>query len=204
MFKDADSAIIKPQRTRPLFKKVAHKHNYPFDWRKGTHLIVTVNSWFIRTSALKDQLVAANKTINWYPKNVRDDLGNGWRIMLIGHSVEEDIGGRLAYLESVENDATNYEVIGSIKELVKKGKLLDKNIELHRPYVDEIILESDSGEKFRRVPDVLDVWFDSGAMPFAQWHYPFENKEVLGTKMPADFICEGIDQTRGWFYTCMR
>ena len=204
-FKDADSAIIKDLRERDLlFKKVAHKHNYPFDWRKGTHLIsYPVNSWFIRTSALKDQLVAANKTINWYPKNVRDGRFGKW----LENNVDWALSRRrywgtpLPIWESVENDATNYEVIGSIKELVKKGKLLDKNIELHRPYVDEIILESDSGEKFRRVPDVLDVWFDSGAMPFAQWHYPFENKEVLGTKMPADFICEGIDQTRGWFYT---
>ncbi len=205
-FKDADLPIIKDLKARGLlYKKVPYKHNYPFDWRKGTHLLnYPVNSWFIRTSSLKQELVSSNKTINWHPQNVRDGRFGRW----LENNVDWALSRRrywgtpLPIWESVESNSDNYEVVGSIKELMEKAKITNNDkLELHRPYVDDIVIQAQSGEKLRRVPDVLDVWFDSGAMPFAQWHYPFDNKEIFESKIPADFICEGVDQTRGWFYT---
>ncbi len=207
-FKDADKKICRDLRARGLLlRQEQYRHNYPHDWRKGTPLMsYPVESWFVRTTALRDRLVELNKTINWHPPAIRDGRFGNW----LENNVDWALSRRrywgtpLPIWESDAPDSGHYEVIGSIAELREKcGKRLpdDADIDLHRPFVDDLTWPAPDGGTMRRVKDVIDVWFDSGAMPFAQWHYPFENADIFEQAFPADFICEGLDQTRGWFYT---
>jgi len=207
-FKDANRVINRDLRARGLlFREDSYLHNYPHDWRKGTPLMsYPVESWFIRTSAVKDQLVALNQTINWQPPSIRDGRFGNWLENNVDWALSRKRywGTPLPIWASDAPGSTYFEVIGSVAELREKcgadlpvGDALD----LHRPFVDTLVWPAPDGGTMRRVLDVMDVWFDSGAMPFAQWHYPFENKEAFERSFPADFICEGVDQTRGWFYT---
>ena len=207
-FKDADKKISRNLRDRGLlFKHETYLHNYPHDWRKGTPLIsYPVESWFIRTTELKDRLIALNKTINWQPATIGEGRFGAW----LENNVDWALSRRrywgtpLPIWQSDAPDSTYIEVIGSIEELREKcGDQVppDDELDLHRPFVDAFTWPAPDGGTMRRVPDLIDVWFDSGAMPFAQWHYPFENKERFEENFPADFIAEGVDQTRGWFYT---
>ena len=207
-FKDADKRIVRDLRDRGLlFRHDTHLHNYPHDWRKGTPLMsYPVESWFIRTTSLKDRLVDLNKTVNWHPPGIRDGRFGDWLENNVDWALSRKRfwGTPLPVWMSDAEGSDYFEVIGSIAELREKcdQKLPpDDELDLHRPFVDELTWAGPDGSTMRRVPDVIDVWFDSGAMPFAQWHYPFENVEQFENSFPADFICEGLDQTRGWFYT---
>lgn len=207
-FKDADKKINRDLRERGLlFRQDTYRHNYPHDWRKGTPLMsYPVESWFVRTTALRDRLVALNKTINWYPPAIRDGRFGNWLENNIDWALSRRRywGTPLPIWMSDKEGSDYMEVIGSIAELREKcGDQVppDEELDLHRPFVDQFTWPAADGGTMRRVPDLIDVWFDSGAMPFAQWHYPFENKDAFEQGFPADFICEGLDQTRGWFYT---
>jgi len=207
-FKDADKPIIRDLKDRGLlFKRQDYLHNYPHDWRKGTPLMsYPVDSWFIRTTAVKDRLVDLNRTIAWHPPAVRDGRFGNWLENNVDWALSRKRywGTPLPIWASDAPGSDYIEVIGSIAELREKcAQTLpdDATLDLHRPFVDDLTWPAPDGGTMRRIPDVLDVWFDSGAMPFAQWHYPFENKDAFERAFPADFICEGIDQTRGWFYT---
>ncbi|MGE0387184.1 MAG: isoleucine--tRNA ligase [Gammaproteobacteria bacterium] len=207
-FKEADKKICRDLRERGLlFRQEQYRHNYPHDWRKGTPLMsYPVRSWFIRTTAIRDRLVELNRTIHWQPPALRDGRFGNWLEGNVDWALSRRRywGTPLPVWMSDAPGSEYFEVIGSIAELRAKSAQplpADGDIDLHRPYVDEITWPAPDGGTMRRVPDVIDVWFDSGAMPFAQWHYPFENKERFERHFPADFICEGLDQTRGWFYT---
>lgn len=207
-FKDADKIISRDLRERGMmFRHETCVHNYPHDWRKGTPLMsYPVESWFIETTRLKDRLVELNKTINWQPEGVGTGRFGEW----LDNNVDWALSRRrywgtpLPVWQSDAPDSEYIEVIGSIAELKEKcGENWpgDDKLDLHRPFVDELTWPAPDGGTMRRVEDLIDVWFDSGAMPFAQWHYPFENRELFSQTFPADFIAEGVDQTRGWFYT---
>ncbi len=208
-FKDADKVIIRDLRERGLlYRHETYLHNYPHDWRKGTPLMsYPVEGWFIRTTAVKDRMVELNETINWQPESIGRGRFGEW----LKNNVDWALSRRrywgtpLPIWQSDKPGSDYIEVIGSIAELrAKCGDQLperDEDIDLHRPYVDRLTWPAPDGGTMRRVPDLIDVWFDSGAMPFAQWHYPFENQDAFRRSFPADFIAEGVDQTRGWFYT---
>ncbi|MBI5618090.1 MAG: isoleucine--tRNA ligase [Gammaproteobacteria bacterium] len=207
-FRDANRVVNRDLQERGLLlRQDSYLHNYPHDWRKGTPLMsYPVESWFIRTTARKDRLIDLNKTVNWYPPSIRDGRFGNWLENNVDWALSRKRywGTPLPIWVSDAEGSEYFEVIGSIDELRQKcgGQLPpDAELDLHRPFVDELSWPAPDGGTMRRVSDVLDVWFDSGAMPFAQWHYPFENKEAFERSFPADFICEGIDQTRGWFYT---
>ena len=201
---DADIEVIKYLKENDkLFKKIKMTHNYPHCWRCETPLLYySKPSWYIKTTAFKDQIVEQNKTVNWIPDYVGEKRFGNWLENMIDWAIS-----RSRYwgtpLPLWRCECGHIEVIGSRKELVEKAvEKIDETIELHRPYVDDIHLTCPKCHSLmHRVPDVIDCWFDSGSMPFAQYHYPFENKELFESQFPADFICEGIDQTRGWFYS---
>lgn len=204
---DADHEIIHYLRDEgKLFSKQKMEHNYPHCWRCGTPLIYySKPSWYIEVTKYKDKLIENNKSVNWYPSFTGEKRFGNWLENLNDWAIS-----RSRYWGTPLNiwkcdDCGHTTSVGSRKELVERAKEdIDENIELHRPYVDDVHLtcEKCSGNMTRE-KDVIDVWFDSGAMPFAQHHYPFENKEKFDKLFPADFISEGIDQTRGWFYTLM-
>ncbi len=208
-FKDADPIILRDLTQRGLlYRRQTYLHNYPHDWRKGTPLIsYPVESWFIRTTAIKDRLIALNDTIRWQPEAIGEGRFGEW----LKNNVDWALSRRRYWgtpLPIWQSDApgSDYaECVGSIAELRERcGDQLperDEDLDLHRPFVDALTWPAPDGGTMRRVPDLIDVWFDSGAMPFAQWHYPFENQEAFAASFPADFIAEGVDQTRGWFYT---
>jgi isoleucyl-tRNA synthetase len=207
-FKDSNKKINRDLRDRGmLYRQENYKHNYPHDWRKGTPLMsYPVESWFVKTTEIKDRMVALNKTINWYPESIRDGRFGNWLENNVDWALSRKRywGSPLPVWISDAPDSSYFEVIGSIAELREKcgASVPDsESLDLHRPYIDEFTWPAPDGGTMRRVGDVLDVWFDSGAMPYAQWHYPFENKDIFEKNFPADFICEGVDQTRGWFYT---
>ena len=189
-----------------LFKKEKIKHNYPHCWRCKTPLLYYAKpAWYIKTTAYKDQIIAANKKVNWYPKFVGEKRFANWLENLVDWCISRNRYWG-APLPVWTCDCGHIETIGSIDELKEKAieKINDEEIDLHRPYVDNIHIKcSCCGKTMSRVKDVLDVWFDSGSMPYAQYHYPFENKELFESQFPADFIAEGIDQTRGWFYVLL-
>ena len=207
-FKDADKAITTDLKERGLlYKHETYLHNYPFDWRKGTPLMsYPVDSWFIRTTALKEKMVERNKTINWQPEGIGTGRFGEW----LENNVDWALSRRRYWGTPLpiwvnDEDPNDYFIVGSIEELRDRfGDQIpadNEDVDLHRPFVDDWTLEAENGGTYRRVPDLIDVWFDSGSMPYAQWHYPFENKEQFEANFPADFIAEGVDQTRGWFYT---
>lgn len=204
-FKEADKGIAKAIKEKGLmFRHETYEHNYPFDWRKGTPLMsYPVESWFIKTTAVKDRMVELNKTINWKPSSTGTGRFGTWLENNVDWAISRQRywGTPLPIWQSDKNPDV-FECIGSVSELkMKAGIPEDTELDLHRPYIDELTWPAPGGGTMRRVPDLLDVWFDSGSMPFAQWHYPMETQVEFKDRFPADFIAEGVDQTRGWFYT---
>lgn len=202
-----DVEIIKwLAKENKLFSKEKVEHNYPHCWRCQTPLVYYAKpSWYIEMTKLKDTLIKNNNGVNWYPEFVGQGRFGNWLEELKDWAIS-----RSRYwgtpLPVWRCECGHVETVGSRQELADKAieKVDPKTIELHRPYIDEVHLKCENcGGKMTRVPDVIDCWFDSGAMPFAQHHYPFENKENFDSLFPADFICEGIDQTRGWFYSLL-
>ncbi len=202
--KDADPLIIQDLEARGLlFRAEKYSHTYPFCWRCNTPLLYYAReSWYIRTSAKKDRLVELNKTIHWVPEHIKDGRFGNWLENNIDWSLSRERywGTPLPVWEC--EDCKRRECVGSVKELSEKAGRDLSDLDLHRPHVDNVYWKCEScGGKMARVKDLIDVWFDSGAMPYAQWHYPFENRELFETQYPADYICEAVDQTRGWFYS---
>jgi len=204
--KDADTLVLDNLESRGLlYRSEKIIHTYPFCWRCDTPVLYYAKrAWYIKTTAVKDKLISGNAEINWYPNHIKYGRFGDWLESNVdwAFSRERYWGTPLNIWHCSSCD--NYECVGSIDELKAKPNPggLDELLDLHRPYVDKITFSCPKcGGELRRVPEVIDCWFDSGAMPIAQWHYPFENKEQFEQNFPADFICEAIDQTRGWFYS---
>jgi isoleucyl-tRNA synthetase len=200
-FKDADKPLIRLLKERGLlFRAGTYEHNYPFGWRTGDPIIYYAkNAWYIRTSQYKQRMVELNKTINWVPETIRDGRFGNWLENNIDWALSRERFWGTPLPVWTDGDG-HYRCVGSVAELEELcGRKLGE-LDLHRPAVDEVTFEAD-GRTWRRVPEVIDCWFDSGAMSYAQWHYPFANREEFEAHFPADYICEAIDQTRGWFYT---
>ena len=207
---------VKLKKENRAFKVEKYEHNYPHCWRTDKPIIYyPLDAWFIKTTAVRDRMVELNKTINWKPASTGTGRFGNWLENMVDWNLSRSrFWGTPLPIWRTE-DGEEEKCIGSVQELnneIKKAAevlggetnkhyLHDGILDLHKPYVDEITLVSDSGKPMKRVPDLIDVWFDSGAMPYAQWHFPFENKETFEQNFPADFIAEGVDQTRGWFYT---
>ena len=204
--KDADPLVLKDLDAEgKLFDAPKFEHDYPFCWRCDTPLIYYAReSWFIKMTAVKDDLVRNNKTINWIPASIGEGRFGNWleNIQDWGVSRNRYWGTPLNIWEC---ECGHQHSIGSREELYKmSGNEKAKTVEFHRPYIDEITITCpECGKQMKRVPEVIDCWFDSGAMPFAQHHYPFENKELFEQQFPANFISEAVDQTRGWFYSLL-
>ncbi len=220
-FQDVNVDIsVKLKKENRAFKVEKYEHNYPHCWRTDKPILYyPLDAWFIKTTAVKDRMVELNKTINWKPKSTGEGRFGNWLENMVDWNLSRSrYWGTPLPIWRTE-DGTEEVCIGSIDELtagflaakekgfnqgvqlqVVDGKL---DVDLHKPFVDQIEILSPSGQPMKRVSDLVDVWFDSGAMPYAQWHYPFENKDLIekGLAFPADFIAEGVDQTRGWFYT---
>ena len=217
---------VKLKKENRAFKIEKYEHNYPHCWRTDKPVLYyPLDAWFIRTTAVKDRMVELNKTINWKPASTGEGRFGNWLENMVDWNLSRSRfwGTPLPIWQTVdengqyldENSGGEMKCIGSIEELngeirkaaetlggdINKNYFHDGILDLHKPYVDEIVLVSALGKPMKRVPDLIDVWFDSGAMPYAQWHFPFENKETFEKSFPADFIAEGVDQTRGWFYT---
>ena len=211
---------VKLKKENRAFKVEKYEHNYPHCWRTDKPILYyPLDAWFIKTTAVKDRLVELNKTINWKPKSTGEGRFGNWLENMVDWNLSRSrYWGTPLPIWRTE-DGTEEICVGSVEELTTlytaakdKGFNKDVNlqivngkldVDLHKPFVDQIELLSATGQPMKRVSDLVDVWFDSGAMPYAQWHYPFENKDLIdkGEAFPADFICEGVDQTRGWFYT---
>ena len=188
-----------------LFSKEKHMHSYPHCWRCDTPLLYyPKESWFVAMSKLRDELVANNNKVNWYPDTIRTGRFGKFLENVIDWGISRDRywGTPLPIWTCEDENCGHRECIGSISELKEKAIECPDDIELHKPYIDNVYLKcSKCGKKMVRAKEVIDCWFDSGSMPFAQWHYPFENKEMFNNNFPAGFISEAVDQTRGWFYT---
>jgi isoleucyl-tRNA synthetase len=206
--KEADPLILDElHKKKLLYRSERIRHTYPFCWRCGTPLLYYAKpSWYIKTTAMKERLISGNAEINWYPEYIKYGRFGDWLNNNVdwAFSRERYWGTPLPIWRC--QSCKHEECIGSVKELKqKKGvKGVDKLSDLHRPYVDEVTYSCPSTKcdgEMHRVPEVIDCWFDSGAMPFAQWHYPFENQDTFKANFPADYICEAVDQTRGWFYS---
>ena len=209
---------VQLKKENRAFKVEKYEHSYPHCWRTDKPILYyPLDAWFIKTTAVKDRMVELNKTIQWKPASTGEGRFGNWLENMVDWNLSRSRywGTPLPIWRTA--DGLEEICIGSLEELiagiqkanevlgadVNKGVASVENLDLHKPYVDEIVLVSSKGEPMRRLPDLIDVWFDSGAMPYAQWHYPFENKALIdsGEAFPADFIAEGVDQTRGWFYT---
>jgi isoleucyl-tRNA synthetase len=210
--KDADKDIIRHLReSGALFRREQVLHSYPHCWRCRKPLIYYArDSWYIRTTQFKDQLIENNRHIKWYPSFVGEKRFGEWLENNVDWALSRDRFWGTPLNIWVCESCNHKKSIGSIADLVKEGRLKDgskvpDDIELHRPYIDDVVMDCpECGGKMQRTPEVIDCWFDSGSMPFAQWHWPFENSECFDTELvPADFISEGIDQTRGWFYSML-
>jgi len=208
--KDADKTIIKKiKEMGHLFKRETITHSYPFSWRHENVPVIYYarESWFIRTTAIADRMVQLNKEINWVPQEVGSGRFGNWLEDNKDWALSRDRFWATPLPIWINEDGDMF-AVGSIEELkqgfvIKDGKRIsvaEEKIDLHKPFIDEVLFER-NGKIYKRTPELIDVWFDSGSMPFAQFHYPFENKEWFEENFPSDFICEGIDQTRGWFYT---
>ena len=203
--KDADKEVLKDLKERGLlFSAPPFEHSYPFCWRCDTPLIYYArNSWFIKMSDVRDQMIANNETVNWIPESVGKNRFGDW----IANAQDWALSRNRYWgtpLNIWECECGHFHSIGSIEELKSMSKNCPENIELHKPYIDEVTITCPQcGKEMHRVPEVIDCWFDSGSMPFAQHHYPFENKELFESQFPADFISEAVDQTRGWFYSLL-
>ncbi|RME90216.1 MAG: isoleucine--tRNA ligase [Anaerolineae bacterium] len=203
--KDADPLIIEDLQARGLlFRAGTYLHTYPFCWRCKTPLLYYARpTWYIRTSQFKDRLVALNENINWVPEHIKHGRFGNWLANNIDWALgrERYWGTPLPVWEC--EDCGHQLCIGSVAELSERAGRDLSDLDLHRPHVDEVHFPCPECKEgtMHRVPELIDVWFDSGAMPVAQWHYPFENKERFKEQFPADFICEAVDQTRGWFYS---
>ena len=207
---------VKLKLENRAFKVEKYEHNYPHCWRTDKPIIYyPLDAWFIKTTAVKDRMVELNKTINWKPESTGTGRFGNWLENMVDWNLSRSrFWGTPLPIWKTE-DGEEEKCIGSIEELnteirkaaevlggeTNKHYLHNGILDLHKPYVDDIVLVSTTGNPMKRVPDLIDVWFDSGAMPYAQWHFPFENKETFEQNFPADFIAEGVDQTRGWFYT---
>lgn len=202
--KDLEIEIIKwLKENDKLFKKIKLTHDYPHCWRCHSPLIYySKPAWYIRTTEYKDKILEANKTVSWHPDYVGTKRFNNWLENMVDWGISRNRYWGCPMPIWICSSCGEKHVIGSIKELddMKVGDIDVKNMELHRPYIDEVHIKCPKCNGImNRVTDVMDVWFDSGAMPYAQCHYPFENKELFESQFPADFIAEGVDQTRGWF-----
>ena len=214
-YKDVDVDIaVQLKLSGHAFKVEKYEHSYPHCWRTDKPIVYyPLDAWFIRTTAMKDRMVELNKTINWKPKATGEGRFGNWLENMVDWNLSRSRfwGTPLPVWRSEEGEM---KCIGSIDELIAEAEKANKalginqvvnreNLDMHKPFVDQIILVSDSGKSMRREPDLIDVWFDSGAMPYAQQHFPFEPNalDILKRNFPADFIAEGVDQTRGWFYT---
>jgi isoleucyl-tRNA synthetase len=204
--KDADVDIIKNLKQREiLYRSEKIVHSYPHCWRcKSPLLYYARESWYIKTTAYRENLLARNKEINWYPKEVGEGRFGEWLKNNIDWALSRDrFWGTPLNIWECENCGEK-DSVGSMAELKQRGKNVPENLDLHKPYIDEILISCQKcGKDMKRVPEVIDCWFDSGSMPYAQWHYPFRNKEKFEKNFPGDFISEGVDQTRGWFYSLL-
>ena len=203
---------IKLKEENRAFRVEKYEHSYPHCWRTDKPILYyPLDSWFVKTTAYKEKLVALNKTINWKPASTGEGRFGHWLENLVDWNLSRSRYWGTPLPIWVSEDKKEQKCIGSLSELeaevakavaagiMKEG--LAEDFDLHRPYVDDIVLVSETGQKMFREADLIDVWFDSGAMPYAQWHYPFENEDIFENNFPADFIAEGVDQTRGWFFT---
>lgn len=202
--KDADKFILKDLKERNLlFKEQLYEHSYPFCWRCDTPLLYYARkSWFIKTTAFKDLIIRSNDSVNWMPETIKKGRMGNFLENLIDWSVSRERYWGTPLPVWVCEKCGKKHVVGSRKELHELSGC-NEDIELHRPYIDKVTFPCECGGVMRRVPEVIDCWYDSGSMPFAQFHYPFENRELLEKNFPADFISEAIDQTRGWFYVLL-
>jgi len=211
-----DRIGLKLKLENRAFKIEKYKHSYPHCWRTDKPVLYyPLDSWFIRSSSMKDRMAELNRTINWKPASTGEGRFGNWLENLVDWNLSRSRYWGIPLPIWMTEDGTERKCIGSRAELeaeVQKSiaaghmdaavwERFENADDLHRPYVDEIVLVSDSGQPMQREADLIDVWFDSGSMPYAQWHYPFENEDIFKTNFPADFIAEGVDQTRGWFYT---
>jgi isoleucyl-tRNA synthetase len=200
--KDADPHIIRNLKERKLlYKKVTITHSYPHCWRCRTPLLYYArDSWYIATTRYAKRMVELNDAIHWYPPEVGEGRFGNWLAENKDWSLSRDRFWGTPLPIWICGDCGKQKCVGSVAEL-REGSGVREPLDLHKPHVDGVTFRCACGGEMRRTPELIDVWYDSGAMPFAQWHYPFENREVFESRHPADFICEGIDQTRGWFYS---
>ena len=205
--KEADPVLLEDLRARSLvFRYSLETHTYPHCWRCSSPLIYMArDSWYIRTTSVKEAMLANNAQVGWHPPEVGSGRFGEWLEGNVDWAISrERYWGTPLPIWVCRENADHYHVIGSLAELATRAGGLPADFDPHKPFIDDVTITcTDCGGVMQRTPEVVDVWFDSGAMPFAQWHYPFENQDAWSRHFPADFICEGVDQTRGWFYSLM-
>jgi isoleucyl-tRNA synthetase len=204
--KDADAVLVEDLRARGgVFRYSLETHTYPHCWRCGSPLLYMArDSWYIRTTQVKERMLENNAQVAWHPPEIGTGRFGEWLEGNIDWAISrERYWGTPLPIWVCTADPAHTKCIGSLAELAALAGGLPENFDPHKPFIDEITFPCECGATMRRTPEVIDVWFDSGAMPYAQWHYPFENEALFERHFPADFICEGVDQTRGWFYSLM-